>query len=794
MLDSLYNPDSMSKEDIKVMFVARQPLLDELISIIKNQPTGAGIQHVLIISPRGMGKTTMLLRIQFAIEENQALSKQWQSIRFPEENYGITDLADLWLKVLKYIADATGDNDIESKINEIEAKFRNSEDLREAAWTLIKDWSLRKKKRLALLVDNFDMILSQIGDQSEKARLRDILMNDGTVMLVGTAPSYFDEITDYDQPLYNFFRVYNLNELNYLDIEELLRRRAELDKVPNIDELLRTNKTGIKTLESFTGGNPRLVLMLYRIITISDMSEVRDGLERLLDAVTPYYKDKTEKLPPQQRKIIDQIVQYSLEKQEGITPTEIAKRIRMTSNQVSSQLKRLFENGYVKVSNLKGRSSYYMLSEPLYVIWSQMRFGRNAREKRNWLVQILKGLFDIQAIQKEIEKLGEKVKLLKIDGRERKLQGTLEFLVCLIETDESLVKANLPLVMESYLELRDIPSLKKELAQCNLSELSNEMIAKMYGKGLLSSRINRLAKSSSLLNDLAEKIQSSAKSLSAGESTVALRECRSVHKIVNEIKKQDVVKDLDSLYVNTFVAFSFEGDALAQMKYFEKASNAFMAAVREYEKINSKKISKNGRPFLAHAYTQLGVALMQMGDIDASAEELKKAIAIFQLLEKEEAIDNRLSPKDIQITFGLLLLYSLERNENEYSAEVLAGLFSVAKSMEAVGATRDFPSVLRILTDFANYPNLVNVIKKANLSDELFPLLVGIEYLQTNDKTLIERLSPEIRLVVDETINTLELLKARTGKFTQSVKSRKNVKKRPRRELNRAPNPSKLPD
>src|SRR5215203_4703083 len=105
MNDSLYNPDSMPKEDIKALFVARQPLLDQLISTIRNQPNGAGVQHLLIIAPRGMGKTTMLLMVQFAVEDNEDLAKIWQAVRFPEESYDITELADFWLKVLNYLDD-----------------------------------------------------------------------------------------------------------------------------------------------------------------------------------------------------------------------------------------------------------------------------------------------------------------------------------------------------------------------------------------------------------------------------------------------------------------------------------------------------------------------------------------------------------------------------------------------------------------------------------------------------------------------------------------------------------------
>src|SRR5690349_20097864 len=60
-MEFLYNPDLMPEEELTATFVARQWLVDELISLVAGQPNGAGVQHVTIIAPRGMGKTTVLL-------------------------------------------------------------------------------------------------------------------------------------------------------------------------------------------------------------------------------------------------------------------------------------------------------------------------------------------------------------------------------------------------------------------------------------------------------------------------------------------------------------------------------------------------------------------------------------------------------------------------------------------------------------------------------------------------------------------------------------------------------------
>jgi hypothetical protein len=258
-----------------------------------------------------MGKTTLLLMLRFTVL-SQDLAKRWQPVLFPEESYSVYDLADLWVEVLDHIASETGDVALREGVKKLKEAHPNSSSLEAVALASIKDWRDRNKKRLLLLVDNFDMILEQIGDEKDNASLRDVLMNDGTMMLVGGSTTFFKEARAYDQPLYNLFKIYNLNGLDSDQMEDLLRRRAKLDGIENFEEILRANRSRLRVLEYFTGGNPRLVLMLYRVLTHSDISEVRRGLEKLLDEVTPYYKAKVEALPPQQRKILDQIARIRL--------------------------------------------------------------------------------------------------------------------------------------------------------------------------------------------------------------------------------------------------------------------------------------------------------------------------------------------------------------------------------------------------------------------------------------------------------------------------------------------------
>lgn len=539
-MELLYNPDRMPEEEIKATFVAREALVDELVELIKGQSDGAGVQHAVIIAPRGMGKTTVLLMVKFAIKD-RGLADQWQAVKFPEESYGIYDLADLWIETLYLIAADTNDPALRHLADELKTKYPNNDELQEAAYAALKDWRRKHGRRLLLLVENFDQILEQINDERDNARLRDVMMNDGTLMLLGGATTFFKEARAYDQPLYNFFKIYDLVDLKFAQMQELLRRRAKVDRIADFETSLRRNLGRLRVLEYFTGGSPRLVLMLYRVVTQSDMNEVRRALEKLLDEVTPYYKAKIEILPPQQRKILDHIARISGQTNEGLTPKEIAEAVRLSQNQVSAQLKRLSELGYVRAANLRGRSSFYMLSEPLYAIWHQMRFGRSARERMNWLVSFLKVWYAAEEMGAESKRLERTFRYHLRANNTQRARDVLEhhryLMEAMADTQDRLQA--MERITRGHLRLNDVAAVKSELlASINLSDLPNGLMHRLVEAGCISPEQATKAKaqrssadSTSSNKDLAEVVRALALAVEKERFADALLHVEKLHEI-----------------------------------------------------------------------------------------------------------------------------------------------------------------------------------------------------------------------------------------------------------------------
>ena len=125
----LYNPAQLTPDELKASFVARKETLAEMIRLIREQPHGRPCQHMLLIGPRGMGKTTLGLRFLHAVGESPDLAAHWQPVPFYEESYDVGNLADFWLAALRHLTRATEDPQWEDKAKALAQDERDTERL-----------------------------------------------------------------------------------------------------------------------------------------------------------------------------------------------------------------------------------------------------------------------------------------------------------------------------------------------------------------------------------------------------------------------------------------------------------------------------------------------------------------------------------------------------------------------------------------------------------------------------------------------------------------------------------------
>jgi hypothetical protein len=665
-LDLYYNPERMKEFEIKETFVAHDWLVSEILSLIKREPSGAGAQHLLLLGPRGIGKTTILLMLQFGIRESQ-LKRRFLAVRFPEESYGITDLADFWLAAIMLVAAEMDDDQLNSAIGELKEQFTDADTLADAAVAVLKDWGRKNGRRIVLLVDNFDMILDQINDVEGNARLRAVLMNDGNFILVGTATSFFKEVRGYDQPLYNFFKNYDLNALSEPEVNSLLRKRARIEGIDDFDERLEHNQPRIQVLYYFTGGNPRLVLMLYRIITASGFGEVKQGLEKLLDEVTPYYKAKLESLPPQQRKIIDQIARISGRTHEGVTPTEIARNARLSVNQTTAQLKRLIDLGYVRVANNKSRHAYYILAEPLYAIWHQMRFARENRRRVEWLVDFLRGWYSSGELADQATALAASFRDLQGEGKKGPALDVLELRTLLTSAlGGDFIGGPGDQLIRDCLDNGKLDEARQVLKDTGLISLHPNTVQRLTERGLTT----------------AEQVQA--------------------FSVRNDSLSGDIER------VTSLLEAKDWGNALP-----------ILDRIRPLFRLD---------PVFRHCR---GIVLLKLGRMNDALPELTEA--------------RSLNPNMEFLT--LLFLKAFDQARMAWQGVI---------ARAGVNWETYIMAGIRALAEPDNLEFLRSLLKESQTEDRLFPAARALDYLITRDRSCLERLSADVRPIVEVIVSEYE--------------------------------------
>jgi tetratricopeptide (TPR) repeat protein len=397
-----YNPGQGAPGEIEATFVARERALEGIMQDMRERSRSASNQHYLIIGPRGIGKTNLLLMIKQQVLKEEALASAYLPVQTAEEEYSITGLRDLMVRVLELILQANPEDCMKVALQSING-ITDDEKAAEAAVSILMEFSQKTGRKILLLMDNLDLILGdQFTDEAQVGRLRDLLMNESFLVLVGGAPTYFREVSGYDQPLYNFFKTVHLEELSTEEMTDLLKKRAEWDGNREFLDNLAGIRPRLQALHHLTGGNPRLALMLYQLYTQSALPEIRTALHMLLDDLTPYYKARLEGLPAQQRKVMDTFARLG----RPATPTELAAETRLPVNQINSILKRLGEHGFVALAKQKRRkTTLYVVSERVFRIWHQMRFSTESRRRLEFLVDFIRIWYSAEQWAQETDRL-----------------------------------------------------------------------------------------------------------------------------------------------------------------------------------------------------------------------------------------------------------------------------------------------------------------------------------------------------------------------------------------------------
>jgi tetratricopeptide (TPR) repeat protein len=386
-----YTPAEMSDQELEATFAARDHTVEYLLKALRDQTESGTLSSFVLTAPRGAGKSTVIHMVALRIRQDTKLNAAWLPVVLPEEQFNITSLRDLLATTLEVLG-KDGIAEANIWLEKVQAE-PDDEQSQQLAITGLKEITKRKAKRLILFVENLNILLEESLDDKMKGTLRRLLMTDPFMMLIGSSVHLFNSLKQYHEAFFNYFGQVPLDRLDADQVFELLKKRAQFDGNDRFLKEFPKQQPKIRAIVHLSGGNPRLTLMLYELLSQQQVTSIVQYLRRLVDELTPLLKDEMENLPPQQRKIIHAL----MEKGGTATPTDLVQPTRLPLNAITTQLKRLKDAQIVELlGGGKGRTANYTIPDKLFAIWYQMRYLSQNRRRIELFVEVLRIWFEEQ--------------------------------------------------------------------------------------------------------------------------------------------------------------------------------------------------------------------------------------------------------------------------------------------------------------------------------------------------------------------------------------------------------------
>ena len=390
-----FNPGTFqSDEEVIEQFVVRKRELDTVLEVLRGNLDSPSCQHIMVVGPRGRGKTMLLVRTAAELRTDQQLAKCLFPVRFMEESQEIFNVADFWLETLFHLARETAEQDrglsqdLRETYGDLSSRWREQshEALARAAVLEAAD---RLDRKLVLMVENLQSLCENVDDDFGW-KLRGALQSEPDIMLLASATTRFEGLDDAEQPFFELFRTINMQPLD-TDECRLLWQVVSGDTVSSRE---------IRPLKILTGGNPRLLVIVAEFARHRSLRRLMEELVTLIDEHTEYFRGHLEVLAKTERRVYVSVMDLWQPSSAG----EIATRARMGVRTVSTMLGRLVERGAVIVEG-RGRKRLYAPSEPLYSIYYKLRRERDEAAIVENLIQFMVAFYDIGELDRIREQL-----------------------------------------------------------------------------------------------------------------------------------------------------------------------------------------------------------------------------------------------------------------------------------------------------------------------------------------------------------------------------------------------------
>lgn len=448
---STYTPSNTDPELLKRIFVQREKLLERIVDRLSRSMTTGDKHHILLIGPRGCGKTNLVSLAVWELQKNPKLA-DCMRIAWLGEDDSFTGLIHLAFGIASQLS--------KEYPREFPADFKTA--VRglpndDAALAVLRSTVGRLGARNLLLVtENMDQTFHSLGDSGQK-KWRAFLQETRKIATLATAQQLFSGVSDRNEAFFGFFDIQHLKPLSVDEAVELITR---ISLEHSNRELIRYLKSAegqfrIRALHYLAGGNHRMYVLLSEFLTKESLDDLVAAFDSLANDMTPFFQERIRSLPDQQR----QLVQCLCDAQGALTVKEVASETFIDERVCSKQLGNLKEKGYVR-SEKRGKESYYDMAEPLMRLCLEVK-NQHGRPLR-LLARFLRAWFPVTELES---------KLIERDNRRVR-----EYLKLAIESGDGL-KGTLAMMLRSEMDAKisdgDLETAEKLIKELEFADPSS---------------------------------------------------------------------------------------------------------------------------------------------------------------------------------------------------------------------------------------------------------------------------------------------------------------------------------
>ena len=362
-----FNPGLLqSDEEIREQFVVRHHELGLLLDDLRGNIGSPSCQHILVVGPRGRGKTMLLARVAAELRSNEDFAGSLLPVRFMEESQEIFSLTDFWLETMFHLA-----NEVDEHDAGLARELRDTRDALASRWreqiteaqarAAVLDAADRLGKQLVLIVENLQSLFRDAHDDFGW-QLREVLQTEPQIILLGSATSRFRELNDVTEPFFEMLRIVGLEPLD----------TEECGRLWEVVSGKRASRSEVRPVQILTGGNPRLLVMAAEFARHRSLRRLMSELVTMIDEHTEYFRGHLEALAKTERRVYVAVIDLW----QPSSASEVAARARVDIRVASTMLGRLVERGAV-IRQGRGRKRLYAAAEPLYSMYYKLRRERD---------------------------------------------------------------------------------------------------------------------------------------------------------------------------------------------------------------------------------------------------------------------------------------------------------------------------------------------------------------------------------------------------------------------------------